>query len=61
MPNTKNTVIDRPLQVELRKLEMELETEEMKKMKYFRVSWGLCVANFQLGNVNRVCVSVYEE
>lgn len=58
MPNTKNTVIDRPLQVELRKLEMELETEEMK---YFRVSWGLCVANFQLGNVNRGCVSVYEE
>lgn len=31
---------------------MELE------IYFSSVSWGLCVANFQLGNVNRVCVCV---
>lgn len=28
-------------------------------LHFSSVSWGLCVANFQLGNVNRICVCVF--
>lgn len=36
---------------------MELEYRD-NILHFCSVSWGLCVANFQLGNVNRICVYV---